>query len=65
MDILIIIGLLIAGICSAGCYIYANFYAFANMGTVPGIITLLVTIISSVYVLIRFMHSKSLDKLAL
>lgn len=83
MDILIIIGLLVAGIIlllvevflipgislaaigAAGCMIYANWHAFTTLGTVPGVVTLFVTIVATVAVIAGFMRSKSLDKLSL
>lgn len=83
MDILIIIGLIIAGILlflielfvtpglsiagvsSAICLLYANYYAFANLGTTVGFITLGASSIACVVALIWFMRSKTLEKLAL
>ena len=79
MDILIIIVLIVAavilflvelfvipGISIAGaCMIYANYYAFAYLGTTAGFITLGVSAIACIGSLILFMRSKTLDKVAL
>ena len=81
MDILIIIVLIvaavilflvelfvipgIAGILAGACMIYANYYAFAYLGTTAGFITLGVSAIACIGSLILFMRSKTLDKVAL
>lgn len=64
-ELFLIPGLSIAGIASLGCLIYANVYAFMNLGTLGGIITLIVSIATSIICLIWFMKSKTLDKLSL
>lgn len=46
-------------------YYFANYYAFANLGTGAGFITLVVSGVACVGSLIGFMRSKTLDKLAL
>ena len=76
MDILIITVLIIAavilflvelfvipGISLAG--IYANYYAFANLGMAAGFITLGISGVACIGSLVWFMRSKMLDKLAL
>lgn len=47
------------------CMIYANYYAFAYLGTTAGFITLGVSAIACIGSLILFMRSKTLDKVAL
>lgn len=46
-------------------YYFANYYAFANLGTGAGFITLVVSGVACVGSLVGFMRSKTLDKLAL
>ena len=58
-------GISIAGIVSAGCLLYANYYAFDTLGTVPGCITLAISVIGVVAITIWFMRSKTVDKLSL
>ena len=80
MDVLIIIALIaaavilflvelfvisLAGISALVCIIYANYYAFANLGTGAGFITLIISGIACIGSLVWFMRSKTLDKLAL
>ena len=45
--------------------LFANYYAFANLGTGAGFITLVVSGVACVGSLVGFMRSKTLDKLAL
>ena len=54
VELFIVPGISIAGFLAGGCIIYANYYAFTNIGTTAGFITL-----------IWFMRSKTLDKIAL
>lgn len=65
VEIFIIPGISIAGISAAICLLYANYYAFANIGSTAGFITLVVSSVGCIVVLIWFMRSKTLDKLAL
>lgn len=65
VELFLIPGISIAGICAFGCLIYANFYAFANLGTVAGFITLAISLTTCAVSLIVFMRSKTLDKVAL
>ena len=58
VELFIIPGISIAGFLAGGCIIYANYYAFANLGATAGIITCIGS-------LVWFMHSKTLDKIAL
>lgn len=64
-EVFLIPGLSIAGIASAGCLIYANWHAFAALGSTGGFVTLFVSLCSYVLLFIWFLHSKSIDRLAL
>lgn len=65
IEVFLLPGISIAGIVSAGCLLYANYYAFDTLGTVPGCITLAVSAIGVVAITIWFMRSKTVDKLSL
>lgn len=58
-------GVSIAGIASAACLLYANYYAFDTLGTIPGCITLTISAIGVIGITIWFMRSKTVDKLSL
>ena len=65
VELCVIPGISIAGILAGACMIYANYYAFAYLGTTAGFITLGVSAIACIGSLILFMRSKTLDKVAL
>lgn len=65
VELFIIPGISIAGFLAGGCIIYANYHAFAHLGTGAGFITLAVSAITCTGSLIWFMRSKTLDKIAL
>ena len=65
VKLFVIPGISLAGISALVCIIYANYYAFTNIGTTAGFITLAVSAIACVGSLIWFMRSKTLDKIAL
>ena len=65
LEVFLFPGVSLAGFGATVCLIYANVHAFATLGTWPGVITLLVSIVCSVLVFVWFMRSKSLDRLAL
>ena len=65
VELFVIPGISLAGISALGCIIYANYYAFANIGMAGGFITLGISAIACIGSLIWFMRSKMLDKLAL
>lgn len=65
VELFVVPGISIAGILAGGCIIFANYYAFANLGTMGGIITLLVSAIGCIGSLVWFMRSKTLDRLSL
>lgn len=58
-------GISVAGFLAGGCIIFANYYAFAHMGTTAGAITLIISALACTGSLIWFMRSKTLDKIAL
>ena len=65
VEVFLIPGISIAGIASAGCLLYANYYAFDTLGTIPGLITLAISAIGVIGITIWFMRSKTVDKLSL
>ena len=65
VELFVIPGISLAGISALVCIIYANYYAFANLGTGGGCITLIISGIACIGSLVWFMRSKTLDKLAL
>lgn len=65
VEVFLIPGISIAGIVSAVCLLYANYYAFAYLGVTEGLITLLASGIGCVIITVWFMRSKMLDRLAL
>lgn len=65
VELFVIPGISVAGFGALGCIIYANYYAFAYMGTGAGFITLVVSGVACIGSLVWFMRSKTLDKLAL
>ena len=65
VELFVIPGISIAGFLAGGCIIYANYYAFAYLGTMAGFITLAVSAIACVGSLVWFMRSKTLDRIAL
>ena len=65
VELFVIPGISLAGISALVCILYANYYAFANLGMAGGFITLGISAIACIGSLIWFMRSKMLDKLAL
>ena len=65
IEVFLLPGVSIAGIVSAGCLLYANYYAFDALGTMPGCITLAISAIGVIAITIWFMRSKTVDKLSL
>lgn len=65
IEVFLLPGVSIAGIISAACLLYANYYAFDTLGTMPGCITLVVSAIGVIGITIWFMRSKTVDKLSL
>lgn len=64
-ELFLLPGITIAGILAGGCAAYANYYAFANMGTTAGIITLIISLVACIGSLVLFMRSKTLDRISL
>ena len=65
VELFVIPGISLAGISALACILYANYYAFANMGMAGGFVTLGISALACIGSLIWFMRSKMLDKLAL
>jgi membrane-bound ClpP family serine protease len=65
IEIFVIPGISFAGVGAFICLIYANYFAFSNLGNTAGFITLAASAIACVSTLILFMKSKTLDKIAL
>ena len=65
IEVFLLPGISIAGIISAVCLLYANYYAFDTMGTLPGCITLVISALGVIAITIWFMRSKTVDKLSL
>ena len=65
IEVFLLPGISIAGIISAICLLYANYYAFDTLGTIPGCITLDVSAIGVIGITIWIMRAKTVDKLSL
>lgn len=65
LELLFIPGTSIAGISALACIVYANYYAFVNIGTVAGFITLGVSLLVCIGSIVLFFRSKMLDRIAL
>ena len=68
IEVFLLPGISIAGIISAVCLLYANYYAFDTLGTVPGCITLAISAIGVIGITIwfkAFQWFRTVDKLSL
>ena len=65
VELFVIPGISLAGISALVCILYANYYAFDNLGMAGGFATLGISAVACIGSLIWFMRSKMLDKLAL
>ena len=65
VEVFLIPGISIAGIASAICILYANYYAFSALGAEAGFLTLAVSVAGCIGITAWFMHSKTVDKLSL
>lgn len=65
IEVFLVPGISIAGILSAISLIYACFYAFVNIGTTAGLITIGVSGFGVIAATIWFMKSKTVDRLSL
>ena len=61
VELFVIPGISLAGISALACILYANYYAFANLGMAGGFITLGISAVACIGSLIWFMRSKMLD----
>ena len=65
VELFVIPGISVAGFLAGGCIIFANYYAFAYMGTTAGVITLIISALACIGSLVWFMRSKTVDRLSL
>jgi len=65
VEVFFIPGISIAGIAAFAALIYANYYAFVNIGSAAGFITLAVSLLACASSIILFMRSKTLDRVSL
>jgi membrane-bound ClpP family serine protease len=65
IELFLIPGISVAGAASLCCFLYAIYKAFVELGTLGGVITLIVTLVACCLALNRFMRSKTLDRLAM
>ena len=65
VELFVIPGSSLAAILSAICLVWAVAHAFINISALAGIITLIIAVILGSCMLIAFMKSKTLDKVAL
>ena len=65
VELFILPGLSWAGISALACIIYANIYAFTNIGVLGGFITIAASVIVTIGSLVLFMRSKTLERLSL
>lgn len=65
VEVFLLPGTTVAGIMGGLCLLFANYYAFANLGTTEGFITLLVSAVGCIGSLVWFMRSKTLERLSL
>lgn len=65
VELFLIPGTSLASLLSLGCFAYANYYAFTTLGTTAGVVTLCCSALMATLALVRFMRSKTLDRLSL
>ena len=65
VEMLLIPGFGIAGLGAIGAFGYANYYAFTEMGSIAGFITLFVSLLSAVLVVTFVLRSKAIDQMGL
>ena len=65
IELFLIPGTSLAALISAGCMIYAVYYAFGTLGTIAGFATLAIALLGSILSVVWFMRSKALDRVAL
>mgnify|MGYP000081418005 FL=1 len=52
VEVFLIPGISIAGIASAICLLYANYYAFDTLGPIAGFITLIASVLSCIAIIV-------------
>lgn len=65
IEVFLVPGITLAGIASAASLLYAIYYAFSDMGTQAGFITLAVVALGIVGITVWVMRSKTVDRLSL
>ncbi len=65
VDLFLIPGTGFASVLAAGCVVFAVYYAFDTLGMLAGLATLALAGIGGVLAVMRFMRSKTLDRVAL
>lgn len=65
VELFLIPGISLAAFAAITSLIYAIYYAFVHLGTIAGIITIIISAIACIGSLVLFMRSKTLDKIAL
>lgn len=65
LELFFLPGLSVAGFMSVLFYGVALYFAFAHMGVIGGVITLLVALVLTVSLVCYFMRSRTLDKISL
>lgn len=65
IELFLVPGFGVMGIAAGGCILYANYYAFTEMGLLAGCVTLLISAIAVIGSVIWFMKSKTLDRISL
>lgn len=65
IELFFIPGISLAGIAAVGCMAYACFFAFTEISSTGGLITLLLALVLSIIAFVWFMHSRTLDRLSL
>ena len=65
LELFFLPGLSIAGFVSLLFYGVAIYYSFVHIGTVAGVITLVVAVLATIFFIWYFMRSRTLDKMSL
>lgn len=65
VDLFLIPGTGFASVLATGCVVFAVYYAFDTLGMLAGLATLALAGIGGVLAVMRFMRSKTLDRVAL
>lgn len=65
LELFFLPGLSVAGFASIVFYGVALYYAFSRMGIVVGVISLVVAVVLTIFIIWYFMRSRTLDKMSL